>query len=158
MSISATAAFLYGGCCVMFLLVVVFLFVCKIGIIDADPSIRDPPKIRIFRGRPKSVMSCTGWHVLSKTKNTSSMKTDAGSSLAQLIGSRELELLPQWLYSSSLLNTWFPNSIWEDDDDIPWKNTHTADPVTHKEVFLWREKIVFHNPIKIIVIPNCKII
>ena len=59
-SISATAAFLYGGCCVMFLLVVVFLFVCKIGIIDADPSIRDPPKIRTFRGRPKSVMSCTG--------------------------------------------------------------------------------------------------
>ena len=57
----------------------------------------------------------------------------------------------------SLEYTRFSNSIWEDDDDIPCKNTHTVDPVTHKEVFLWREKIVFHNPIKIIVIPTCKL-
>ena len=57
-SISLTAAFLYGGCCVTFLLLVMFLFVCKIGIIDADPSNRNPSKNRTFRGRPKSVMSC----------------------------------------------------------------------------------------------------
>ena len=57
-SISITAAFLYGGCCVIFLMVVIFLFVCKIGVIDADPANRNPSKCRSFRGRPKSVMSC----------------------------------------------------------------------------------------------------
>ena len=40
MSISATDAFLYGFCCLLFILVVIFLFICKITVVDVDPGDR----------------------------------------------------------------------------------------------------------------------
>ena len=55
-SISFTAAILYGGCCVMFLVVVVFLFFCKIAIIDADPDERVTPVRWIGRKKQNMVM------------------------------------------------------------------------------------------------------
>ena len=39
MSVSVTYI-MYGVCCFLFLLVTVFLFICKIGLIDADPANR----------------------------------------------------------------------------------------------------------------------
>jgi len=57
-SISLTAAFLYGACCLIFILVVIFLFVCKIGLIDSDPANRST-STRWVRGKQRQFLGGT---------------------------------------------------------------------------------------------------
>ena len=59
MSISATAAFLYGFCCLLFVVVVVFLFICKITVVDVDPGDRITPA-RWVKGKQRKAFGSGG--------------------------------------------------------------------------------------------------
>jgi len=57
MSVSVTYI-MYGVCCFLFLLVTVFLFICKIGLIDADPANRKT-STRWVRGKQRQFLGGT---------------------------------------------------------------------------------------------------